>query len=149
MSGAEVAGFVLAVLPLFISTLEHYNNGLEPIKSFFQWKSQLPGFIRGLRTQRVHLEQNLKVLLSPLLSLDEITTMMADGTSELWKGGISDKLQERLGEAFDEYRRTFLDCEETLKSLILRFDINDNGKVSFQYTALIEEYIRSALLTYV
>jgi hypothetical protein len=129
MTGVEIVGLVLAVLPLFISALEQYNEGLEPVKSFFQWRTQLPCFIRALRTQRVHLEQNLKVLLSPIASQDEITTMILDPTGEMWKGDMADRLQERLGEAYEEYQSTVIDCEEILKSLIVRLDINQDGKV--------------------
>jgi hypothetical protein len=32
MSGIEVAGLVLAVIPLFISTIENYKTTLRPLK---------------------------------------------------------------------------------------------------------------------
>lgn len=35
LSGVETAGIILAVLPLFISAFEHYNDSLEPLKAFW------------------------------------------------------------------------------------------------------------------
>jgi len=32
MSGIEIAGLVLAVIPLFISAIEHYEDGLRPVR---------------------------------------------------------------------------------------------------------------------
>jgi hypothetical protein len=129
MSGFEAVGVVLAVLPLLISTLEHYNEGLEPVKTFFQWRKELPVFVRALRTQRVHLEQNLKVLLSPIASQDEVAALMNNPIGEMWKGDMAERLQERLGEAYHEYYSTVIDCEETLKTLVVGLDIDKSGNV--------------------
>ena len=38
-TGVETSGLVLAVLALFISALEYYNDSLDPIKAFFEYDS--------------------------------------------------------------------------------------------------------------
>jgi len=60
MSGFEIAGIVLGSLPLFISALEDYREGLQPLKAFVNWNSDLPKVIRRLRTQQVLYEAALK-----------------------------------------------------------------------------------------
>jgi hypothetical protein len=48
LTGVETTGLVLAALPLFISAFEHYNDGLEPIKAFWDIDRLLPIQIRRL-----------------------------------------------------------------------------------------------------
>jgi hypothetical protein len=86
MSGFEAAGILLAVLPLCISAIEDYNRGLEPLKAFMQWNNQLPTLIRALRAQHVHYEMNLKAILMPVTSEEEVSALMSDGYGEMWNG---------------------------------------------------------------
>lgn len=93
LTGVETAGLVLAVLPLFISAFEHYNDGLEPIKAFWDIDRLLPIQIRRLRNQHVHYEQTLRILLAQIVDRNEVEEMIAAPNSDIWK---TPDMQERL-----------------------------------------------------
>lgn len=38
MSGVEAAGFMLAAIPLVISALEHYTEGVETIQKWWRYQ---------------------------------------------------------------------------------------------------------------
>lgn len=64
MSGIEIAGLVLAVLPLVISALEGYKEGRSPIKTFaWKWRFELESLIRCLKEQRWFFRNSIHVLL--------------------------------------------------------------------------------------
>jgi hypothetical protein len=63
MSGFEVAGTVLAVLPLVISALEHYKSGAGVASSFLKWRGHLDTLLYRLKTQRTLFYLNAMILL--------------------------------------------------------------------------------------
>lgn len=93
LTGIETAGLVLGILPLFISAFEHYNDGLEPIKAFWDIDRLLPIQIRRLRNQHVHYEQTLRILLAQIVDRNEVEEMIAAPNSDIWK---TPDMQERL-----------------------------------------------------
>ncbi|KAK3389729.1 hypothetical protein B0H63DRAFT_556836 [Podospora didyma] len=52
MSGFEVAGVVLAALPLIISSLEHYRSGKGAASAFVKWHGHLDKLIFRLKLQQ-------------------------------------------------------------------------------------------------
>ncbi|KAF2490358.1 hypothetical protein BU16DRAFT_566384 [Lophium mytilinum] len=124
MSGAEVAGLILAVMPLFISALEDYNDGLDPVKAFLRWERELPQFIRKLRNQHVHYEQTLRLLLAPITTEFDLAEMIADPNGELWKEeSMAEKLQEKLAESYQAYQGTIQDIERIMKKIASKLDL--------------------------
>ena len=145
MSGVEVAGLVLGCLPLIIQGalgrsgsgschptnkrtigIESYNEGLDPIKSFARWRSELPQFIRKLRNQHVHYAQTIRILFEPITTEAELAEMMASpGSAELWKGkAMVEKLQERLQDSYQAYQGTIVDIERITKKIASKLDLD-------------------------
>ena len=62
MSGIEVAGLVLAVLPLLIEGAKAYRDGLQPLKGLFEPTAILDTVVRELRIQQQHFRDNLEKL---------------------------------------------------------------------------------------
>ena len=83
MTGIEIAGLVLAVLPVLVSAFEHYNDGINPLKAAVRWDSQLPRLIRKIRNQHVHYEQTLMQLLGPLVAENQLAEMVARPNGDL------------------------------------------------------------------
>lgn len=130
MSGAEVAGLILAVMPLFISALEDYNDGLDPVKAFLRWERELPQFIRKLRNQHVHYEQTLRLLLAPITTEFDLAEMIADPNGELWKEeSMAEKLQEKLAESYQAYQGTIQDIERIMKKIASKLDLERASNV--------------------
>ncbi|KAF1933464.1 uncharacterized protein M421DRAFT_97603 [Didymella exigua CBS 183.55] len=126
MSGVEIAGLVLGVLPLLIQGIESYNEGLDPIKSFMRWDKELPQCIRKLRNQHVHYAQTMRILLEPITAEVELAEMMTDpGSSQLWKDKeMALKLQDRLQESYHAYQCTIADIERITKQIASKLDLD-------------------------
>ncbi|TFA98047.1 hypothetical protein CCMA1212_010227 [Trichoderma ghanense] len=63
MSGFEVAGVVLGVIPLAISALEHYKAGKGTVATFMKFHGQLDTLIYRLKLQRTFFYLNILELL--------------------------------------------------------------------------------------
>ncbi|OCK75824.1 hypothetical protein K432DRAFT_161307 [Lepidopterella palustris CBS 459.81] len=131
MSGAEVTGLILAVMPLFISALEDYNDGLDPIKAFCRWERELPQFIRKLRNQHVHYEQTLRLLLAPITTEFELAEMITKPDGPLWKNEtMTEKLKEKLEESYQAYQGTITDIERIMKKIASKLDLDRASDVT-------------------
>ncbi|KAF3053314.1 hypothetical protein E8E11_010605 [Didymella keratinophila] len=126
MSGVEIAGLVLGVLPLLIQGIESYNEGLDPIKSFMRWDKELPQCIRKLRNQHVHYAQTMRILLEPITAEVELAEMMTNpGSSRLWKDKhMAEKLQDRLQESYHAYQGTIADIERITRQIASKLDLD-------------------------
>ncbi|TVY19368.1 hypothetical protein LARI1_G003447 [Lachnellula arida] len=124
-TGVEAAGLVLAVLPLFISALEHYKEGLDPIKIFLDYDNQLPIHIHRLSCQHIQYELTLRILLSEITEGDELAEMIMTPFGNDWKGvGIQQKVKARLRESYGAYERTVKRMEGLLQSLAKKMSID-------------------------
>ncbi|KAB2576942.1 uncharacterized protein LTHEOB_279 [Lasiodiplodia theobromae] len=124
MSGVELAGLVLAVLPLVISALEDYNDGLDPVKAFVKWENYLPQYIRKLRNQHVHYEQTLRLLLAPITTEYELAEMIAEPHGDLWRDPtMAEKLRYKLDESYDAYHHTIKDIEKIMTTIAEKLDL--------------------------
>lgn len=133
MSGIEVTGVVLAVMPLFITALEHYKEGLDPIKAFMGWEKELPHFIRKLRNQHVHFQQTMRLLLEPITSEFELAEMLADPSGDYWKDEkMAARLEEKLQESFHAYQGIIADIERIMKKIANKLDIERAADVSLE-----------------
>jgi hypothetical protein len=130
VTGIETAGLVLAILPLFISAFEHYNEGLEPIKAFWEIDRQLPVQIRRLRNQHVHYEQTLRLLLADVVEIDELEEMLATPHSNIWRTAeIQERLERRLQESYNAYQDTVDHMEDIMKRIAKDFKIDHSERV--------------------
>ncbi|KAL1626536.1 hypothetical protein SLS54_002698 [Diplodia seriata] len=131
MSGVELAGLVLAVLPLVISALEDYNDGLDPVKAFVKWENYLPQYIRKLRNQHVHYEQTLRLLLAPITTEYELAEMIAEPHGHQWRDdAMAKKLMYKLDESYDAYHQTIKDIEKIMTTIAEKLDLDRASTVS-------------------
>jgi hypothetical protein len=131
MSGIEVAGLLLGVIPLVISALEHYEGTLEPTIAFFKWNSELSAAVRKLWMQHTLYEQSIRLMLTPITNDQELNEMMDDTESGLWKDAdLADQLRQRLGKAYNPYLSTIKEIEGIMKTLAEKLDIAGAAKVS-------------------
>ena len=117
MSGIEVVGIVLAVLPIFISAWEHYNGGLDPAKAFWHWEKQLPSHIRSLRDQQCLYELNIDMLIAPIMTAEERFALNGKEMHPLWKDSrIQHRIKERLGRTVLPFQSNMAQFESTCRS---------------------------------
>lgn len=130
-TGIEVAGIVLAVLPLFISALEHYENGMDPIRAFLEFDSELPNQIRKLRDQHIIYNLTMKHLLSSVAESKDVDEMLSNPGGVCWKDdGLQKRLEERLDESYQAYLDTIKHIEEIMKTIAKDLKIDQSDRVN-------------------
>jgi hypothetical protein len=129
MSGIEIVSLLLGAVPLAISALEHYKEGIDVISDFRNYHSTLKSLKTKLSIQEEIYRGTLKRLLLSELSPIEFPALFpeqgAEGSSALWRTkDIEDKLRRKLGAKFD----LFMDV------------VADVGKLSYVYFALTKGF---------
>lgn len=117
MSGIEVAGIILAVIPLFISAAEHYRAGLDTGKRCWNKDRILLQYREELEFQRTYLILNLKAMLVDVdleivekealigvTDTDIESSRPVPALNDVWEQPhVKKKLISRLGEAHDSF----------------------------------------------
>lgn len=130
MSGIEVVGLVLGVIPLVISAMEHYHDGLDPIKAFLDWKGRLSTALRDLWYQHTLYQMSVHLLLKDLTSQTEFKEMMVNPRSGLWKDeNIGRNIRGRLGLAYLAYLETVVEIGSIVKALSTSLGIEKGGRM--------------------
>lgn len=125
MSGIEVAGVVLGVLPLIISAIEHYDSGLDRMTAFVKWKGELDKAMRELWIQHSYYEMTLRTLLGGVVTETELEEMITRPESELWKSRHLDReLRQKLGKAYQVYSFTITEMGGYMKTLAKHLDLD-------------------------
>ncbi|KAI9791857.1 MAG: hypothetical protein M1816_003402 [Peltula sp. TS41687] len=132
MSGAEVAGLVLAGFPLLISALEHYQEGFRPLMEWWSFERKFGDFIVDLGIQQSRFELNIRKLVEPLAASDaEMNTLLNDYSSAAWRDpDLEMKLKERLQDSFEWYMARVNKMAEILEELKRMLHIED-GQVDW------------------
>jgi hypothetical protein len=111
VTGIETAGLVLAIIPLLISTFEHYNETKGALMKFFHKSLYIKRMIEALDEQKVLLENELELILSQagyrVLAADVSLTAYKD---LLDKPEVAQGLKEVLGRSYAPYIRALDRC---------------------------------------
>jgi hypothetical protein len=130
MSGLEVAGVVLGALPLIISALEHYANGINTAKRFWSYKSHVRSLLCQINTERGIFVNTLDQLLTGIVRIDQMAYFIASVGGETWQeAGIEQKLKERLHDAYHVYLENVKGMEEALQAIMEKLALDPDGKV--------------------
>ncbi|XPS78885.1 hypothetical protein M3J09_010884 [Ascochyta lentis] len=127
MSGLEVAGVVLGALPLVISALEHYTNGIRDIKRYYRYKAELQSLIDGVRTQEVIFSDTLEQLLTGIVRADEMAAFIANPAAH---PDVDLRLRKRLREGYDTYFANVRGMETALAVMMVKLALGPDGKFS-------------------
>ncbi|KAL8996045.1 MAG: hypothetical protein Q9169_004357 [Polycauliona sp. 2 TL-2023] len=130
ITGVETAGLALAALPLVISALEHYNEGLKPFKDFFRYKALIKELVNGLKLQEILLRNTCEQLLTGVVDSDvELADLLHDPTSSAWSRDILvSSLRERLQHSFDIFVTLVSGLRATLDMLTARIGLDAQGQ---------------------
>lgn len=115
----ETAGLVLAIFPLLVSALEHYEEGFDRLSDWWKFWTEFLGLVHAIGRQAVHFDENLEKLLSPIISSNaEIDTLLRDPTGLFWgRAELEEKLRSRLPKSYASYRNTIDDMKATMDVL--------------------------------
>jgi hypothetical protein len=132
MSGLEVAGIVLAVIPLFISAIEHYEDGLRPLRMMkvVVYRRELARYRTKLTLEYGLYTNALEELLVDVVPQQELRDMITQSQSPLWKdAALNDRLIKRLGIIYDTYFLVMKQMQEVMAKIASLLDIEKQGNV--------------------
>lgn len=127
---AEVASFVLAVLPLLVNQLDAYIQGIETIKSLRtrRYRRELKSWHTNLSSQRAIFENNFLILLSDVDELeDDVAEFLKRSKGQRqWTSAPLDKhLRTRLLGNYDIYMANMEELRDLLSQLREKFGLSD------------------------
>ncbi|KAF1941763.1 hypothetical protein EJ02DRAFT_191853 [Clathrospora elynae] len=142
MSGFEIAGMVLGALPLVISALEHYANGINTAKRFWRYKSEVRWLILQIKTEEGIFVNTIEQLLTGILRIEQMTEFIAGG--KFWQeAGIELALKNRLRGAYEIYVDNVRGLESALQRMMKKLALDSDGKPQFTDPSLFkQEYKR-------
>jgi hypothetical protein len=114
MSGIEVVGLLLGAIPLVISAMEHYKDGIDVITDIRNYRSTLKSLKTKLSIQEELYRGTLQRLLLSELSPVEVHALFpepgANGSGALWgTKDIEEKLRRKLGAKYDIFMDVVVD----------------------------------------
>jgi hypothetical protein len=131
MSGFEIAGVVLGSIPLLVSALEHYGEGLSTIQRWRKYQRELQSLIRNLETERVKFQNVCEKLLVGLVPASDIEAMIDDPLSHLWRReAIEKKIRARLWKSSAVFDDTIKDIMTAIDEIKREIDSQKDGNVS-------------------
>jgi hypothetical protein len=131
MSGFEIAGIVLGSIPLVISALEHYSEGLSTIQRWRKYKRELQSLVRNLETERVKLQNVCEKLLVGIVPPSDIEAMIEKPFGDLWRqDDIQKKIQFRLWTSSKLFEDTINDIKIAVDKIKATIDSQRDGNVS-------------------
>lgn len=110
--------------------LEHYNEGLKPLKDFIRYKSLIQELANDLDTQRTRLKSTCETLLTDLtLSDEDLLLLLDDPTSTIWSGEhLARQLKDRLQGSYSAFLRILNKIANTLRELTGRVGLDNEGR---------------------
>jgi hypothetical protein len=126
MSGFEVVGVVLGVLPLAIEALKSYRAILSRIRSADR---DLRALIQDLETEQVRLRTTCEVLLDGIAPLSRIDDIVKKPFGPEWKQ-FDENIRGRLWTSMDTFRDNAREMEKAAEELSEKLGHNADNQVS-------------------
>jgi hypothetical protein len=133
MSGLEVVGVVLGVIPLVISTLEQYAKVAETVNRVRRAAQEFRIVARKLQAERVIFRNALTNLLNECTAIGPRTLelLLISVSHDAWKEpDVEAALTKRLGESMKSYHEHVLSISTALHAFKQRLHLRDDGQVS-------------------
>ena len=123
MSGFEVAGVVLGVIPLAISALEHYKAGKGVASSFLKWRGLLDTLIFRLKLQKTFFYLQILELLreARVPDLDDRIDLTEEECVIILRSvKTGEEVQEYLGGLYTTFQDVLERYEACLKTIVAK-----------------------------
>ena len=133
VTGVETAGIILGSIPLIISALEHYAEGVGTIEKWWRYKRELASLKRILGAEYDRFLNTLEELLSGLVSDAALASLLLAPGGPGWADAeLNRKLQTRLRNSYNSYLDTVNDLNEVVSILKSKLELDPNGKACLQ-----------------
>lgn len=101
MSGFEIAGVALALLPLLISAAENYDRCAAPFSRFKNFPKEARRLLQGIDIQKVIFHNQCQILLENVVDQDVAAIMIQTAEHHLWH---DIELEARLAQILEPSR---------------------------------------------
>lgn len=130
MSGLEVAGLALGVIPLILSALEFYSEGISTTKRFFRYKYELQAIIDAITTERAIFTNTMELLLTGIVRPEQMSEFFSDVGGNAWQeNDFKEELRDRLGGSYEAYLDILRGFLASLEIMIQKLALAPDGKV--------------------
>ena len=124
MSGIEAVGIALAVFPLVINLLEHYQDGYDTLRDYAHFRREFTHLVNELNREQIIFRQHVEGTLRSITESEfELKEMMDDARSERWRSPhLALELQRKLcgdGE-YENYRASMWAIHDNLETMSTR-----------------------------
>lgn len=97
MTGVEIALGTLGILPLIISTAEHYDDCFRPFRRYRKFATEVDHFQDRFKIQKAIFRNQCRLLLNNVTSQNVTPSMLGDPGHPLWTDrNIDPQLAEYL-----------------------------------------------------
>jgi hypothetical protein len=120
LTGVELAGIILAVLPIVKDGIEKSENGLSAMQDWWRYRTVFKKFQHDVDLQTLLLRQQLEHLLQQIvLSPSEMSTLIQNPGGPAWSSkDLDTRLRKILpGDSYDCYMQTVQYASELLQKL--------------------------------
>ncbi|KAK6510261.1 hypothetical protein TWF481_004978 [Arthrobotrys musiformis] len=127
MSGFEVVGVVLGSIPLLISALEHYSDGLAAIGNMKQYEHAFKDLLAQFIGAASLYYDNCETILSSGLTSDRVNGLLKTRDGSLWRErDVQDLMRLKLGANFRTYVNISTALEGKIQKLARRLKLGDD-----------------------
>ncbi|KAL7759374.1 hypothetical protein ACKLNR_009464 [Fusarium oxysporum f. sp. zingiberi] len=145
MSGFEVAGIVLGSIPIVVSALQCYMNGLGTLQNFRSYRRILKSLILTLKTEHVNLQNICEKLLIGIAPQTRIEKMIRDPFGDLWREEeIFNKLRLRLWSSLQVFDDRVQDMREAIEEMMEKLNVGTGGKAEWTESSSIKKQFKRA-----
>ncbi|CAD6592622.1 MAG: hypothetical protein ASARMPREDX12_006281 [Alectoria sarmentosa] len=120
MSGFEIAGLILGVVPLAIAALEQYKTAHEMLRYFNHKSVYIDRLIQALEEQRFCLESEFDIVLRAAgFEPQDLGAISGEYLQTFFlRRDVAEELSRYLGRGYDPYRKALVRCENSLGEIV-------------------------------
>jgi hypothetical protein len=123
MSGFEIGGVVLGVLPLLISAVGTYDSVYRPfITRYKDYEPALKSFQQGLLTERAIFRNECRLLLKSSVDSESVQDMLEDLKHDRWADSdIEQRVSQYLGDSKEECKAAVARIRDKLLAILKEY----------------------------
>ena len=129
MSGFEVVGIVLGAIPLLISGLEHYADGIRTMENMWNYEEVVNHLSHELLLAEGIFRHSCDELLLPILPDDQASKLLG-GQAPDWNDPLlGNLLRTQLGSDFPTYIRAVRILEKRIRLFTKKLGLDENSRL--------------------
>lgn len=132
MSGIEIVGLILGSIPLVISALEHYADGVTTLQRYRRYRLELTMLINILRTEQTKLLNTCDKLLVGLAPPSRIEAMLDEPFGPMWcEPDLQKDIQLRLWRSHGVFETTISDVYAAIQEIYVKLGLRPDGTIQW------------------